>query len=72
MLALLPAIIALLMRILDILTSDQVQAKFKEYQTGQQSNDARKALQKNDARHLDALMADQHDRVLKALRGRAG
>ena len=70
-LALLPAIIGLLTKILQILTSEQVQAKYKEYQNARKTNDARKALQKSDSNHLDALMASQHDRVL-ALCGRSG
>lgn len=64
LLSLLPAIIGLLTKILDILTSEQIQAKLKEFQNEKRTNDARKALLKNDAGHVAALMSDQHDRVL--------
>lgn len=68
-LALLPTIISLLTKVLDILTSEQMQAKLKEFQNEKRTNDARKALLKNDAAHVAALMADQHDRVLSVCGG---
>lgn len=69
--ALLPALINLLNRLLDLLQSKEFQAKLKEAQNVKRENEARKALLKKDAALIAALSSDQHDRVL-ALCGGAG
>lgn len=63
LLSLLPAIIGLLTKVLDILTSEAMQAKLKEFQNEKRTNEARKALLKSDTVLIAAVMADQHDRV---------
>lgn len=68
-LTLIPVLIGFATKILDILTSEAVQRQVKEAKNARSENAARKALAKDDARLFGAICADQHNRVLAALRG---